>query len=288
MSFAQTVLLGALAGSTIYLGLPVGRMRILGSRARVALAMFAVGVLAFIFVDVLSNGLTIVHVALQGYKDGQISLAYVVWLVVLLAAGFGAGSAGLAVLQRRMRPLGCAAAADCRRWRRRCCGERRAGHGRARARRRAPRALRTGLTIAAAIGVHNFAEGLAIGVSARAGAISLATVLIIGFALHNATEGFGIVGPLGDIRPVVEAGSGSPGLIGGGPTFLGSIVGYEVTSHALELAFYAMAGGAILYVIGEVWNGMRRFGYRELELMMLTVGFLVGVITDLVVAYGGG
>src|SRR5207237_1969802 len=82
------------------------------------------------------------------------------------------------------------------------------------------RALRTGLTIAAAIGVHNFAEGLAIGVSARAGAISLATVLIIGFALHNATEGFGIVGPLGDIKPSWRW-IGLAGLIGGGPTFLG-------------------------------------------------------------------
>ena len=56
MSFAQTVALGALAGFTIFLGLPVGRLQLLGSRARVALAMFSVGVLAFIFVDVLSNG----------------------------------------------------------------------------------------------------------------------------------------------------------------------------------------------------------------------------------------
>ncbi|HEY2007103.1 MAG TPA: ZIP family metal transporter, partial [Solirubrobacteraceae bacterium] len=152
------------------------------------------------------------------------------------------------------------------------------------AKRRA--ALRTGLTIAAAIGVHNFAEGLAIGVSARAGAISLATVLIIGFALHNATEGFGIVGPLGDVRPSWKW-LGLAGLIGGGPTFLGSILGYEVTSHALEVAFYAVAGGAILFVIGEVWNGMRRFGYRELELLMLSAGFMVGVLTDLIVAYGG-
>src|SRR5207302_3148662 len=121
------------------------------------------------------------------------------------------------------------------------------------------RALRTGLTIAAAIGIHNFAEGLAIGVSARAGAISLATVLIIGFALHNATEGFGIVGPLGDVCPSWRW-IGLAGLIGGGPTFLGSLVGYSVTSQPLELAFYAAAGGAILYVIGEVWNGMRQIG----------------------------
>jgi ZIP family zinc transporter len=149
------------------------------------------------------------------------------------------------------------------------------------------RALRTGLSVAAAIGVHNFAEGLAIGVSARAGAISLATVLIIGFALHNATEGFGIVGPLGDIKPSWRW-LGLAGLIGGGPTFLGSIVGYAVTSQPLELAFYAAAGGAILYVIGEVWNGMRRYGHRELGLLMLTAGFLVGVVTDLIIVYGGG
>jgi ZIP family zinc transporter len=149
------------------------------------------------------------------------------------------------------------------------------------------RALRTALTIAGAIGVHNFAEGLAIGVSARSGAIGLATVLIIGFALHNATEGFGIVGPLGDVRPSWRW-LGLAGLIAGAPTFLGSLVGYGVTSHPLELAFYAAAGGAILYVIGEVWNGMRRYGYRELGLLMVTVGFMVGVATDLIVAAGGG
>jgi ZIP family zinc transporter len=149
------------------------------------------------------------------------------------------------------------------------------------------RALRTGLTIAIAIGIHNFAEGLAIGVSARAGEIGLATVLIVGFALHNATEGFGIVGPLGGVKPSWRW-LGLVGLIAGGPTFLGSLVGYNVTSQPLELAFYAVAGGAILYVIGEVWNAMRRYGHRELGLSLLTLGFIVGVATDLVVAYGGG
>ena len=149
------------------------------------------------------------------------------------------------------------------------------------------RALQTGLAIAAAIGLHNFAEGLAIGVSARAGEISLATVLIVGFALHNATEGFGIIGPLGNVRPSWRW-LGLAGLIGGGPVFLGSVVGYNVTSEPLELAFYALAGGAILYVIGEVWQGMRRYGHRELGLAMLSIGLMVAVLTDMVVAYGGG
>jgi ZIP family zinc transporter len=148
------------------------------------------------------------------------------------------------------------------------------------------RALRTGMTIAVAIGLHNFAEGLAIGVSAQAGEIALATVLIIGFALHNATEGFGIVGPLGGVRPSWRW-LGLAGLVGGAPTFLGAMLGYQVTSDALELCFYALAGGAILYVIGEIWAGVRRLGHAELGLYMLGIGFLLGIATDLVVAYGG-
>ena len=284
MSFAQTVLLGALAGFTIYLGLPVGRLQLLSTRTRVALAMFSVGVLAFIFVDVLSNGLSIIDDTLTAVKAHHQSVGYLVGLVALLAVGFAAGSAGLAMIERAMRPLSArtppiAGGADAA-----ALSVSDADALALDASRR--RALRTGLTIAAAIGVHNFAEGLAIGVSARAGAISLATVLIIGFALHNATEGFGIVGPLGDVKPSWRW-LGLAGLIGGGPTFLGSIVGYGVTSHPLELVFYAAAGGAILYVIGEVWNGMRRYGHRELGLLMVTAGFLVGVVTDLVVVYGG-
>jgi ZIP family zinc transporter len=287
LSFPETIGLGALAGLTIFLGLPAGRLHLLGPRMRVALAMFSVGILAFIFVDVLSNGLSIIQTALDHVKHHSGSVGYLILLVVLLAVGFLTGSSGLAALERRLRPAGPsnppiaggagAAAAT--------ASEADALVAEMDAARR--RALSTCLTIAGAIGVHNFGEGLAIGVSARAGAISLATVLIIGFALHNATEGFGIVGPLGGVKPS-WGWLGLAGLIGGGPTFLGTLVGYSVTSHPLELAFYAAAGGAIIYVIGEIWNGMRRYGNRELGLLMLSAGFLLGVITDLVITWGGG
>jgi len=289
LTFAQTVALGALAGFTIYIGLPVGRLQLLGRRARVALAMFSVGVLAFIFVDVGSHSMEIVENALGQTKGAHPTKSFgdVALLAAVLAVGFAAGSAGLGFLERRMRPVGpsrppiaggsVAAVLG--------APEAVALHQEADLARR--RALRTGLTIAIAIGIHNFAEGLAIGVSARAGEIGLATVLIVGFALHNATEGFGIVGPLGGVKPSWRW-LGLVGLIAGGPTFLGSVVGYNVTSQPLELAFYAVAGGAILYVIGEVWNAMRRYGHRELGLTLLTMGFIVGVVTDLIVAYGGG
>jgi zinc transporter, ZIP family len=293
VSFPETIGLGALAGFTIFLGLPAGRLHLLGSRMRVALAMFSVGILAFIFVDVLSNGLDIVHTALDHVKNHTGSAGYLILLVVLLALGFLAGSSGLAALERRMRPSGprnppiaggagpIAATATAG------APATEAEHLAAELEAARRRTLATCLTIAGAIGVHNFAEGLAIGVSARAGAISLATVLIIGFALHNATEGFGIVGPLGGVRPS-WGWLGLAGLIGGGPTFLGTMVGYSVTSHPLELAFYALAGGAIIYVIGEIWNGMRRYGHRELGLLMLSAGFLLGVLTDLIITWGGG
>src|SRR3954454_17076842 len=283
MSFAQTAALGAIAGFTIFLGLPIGRVHSLSARARVALSMLSAGILAFLFMDVGAEGLGIVETHLDAFKEDNASLWPVIGLFALLSVGFLAGIGGSSTVQRMLKRSGpriaggeavaamsTAEAAEQRRFVEDVQGS----------------ALRTAMVVAVAIGLHNFAEGLAIGVSAQAGEIGLATVLVIGFALHNSTEGFGIVGPLGDVRPswrwLIAAG-----LIGGGPTFLGSMVGYSVTSEPLELAFYAVAGGAILYVIGEIWHGMRRLGHRELGLRMLGVGFLLGIATDLVVAYGG-
>src|ERR671936_282021 len=80
--------------------------------------------------------------------------------------------------------------------------------------------------IATGIGLHNFAEGLAIGQSAARDELTLAIVLIIGFGLHNATEGFGIVAPLsGEAEPPAWRFLATMGLIGGGPTFLGTVLG---------------------------------------------------------------
>jgi zinc transporter, ZIP family len=284
MSFVETVLLGALAGFTIYLGLPIGRLQLVNARTRVALAMFSVGILVFLLVDVLGHGFEIAEDAVAEFEAGEAGFGHAFALSLLLVGGFGLGSAGLGILERRLRsssapPPIAGGATDVL-----AAGDQRLESSLAMAR---AHALRTGLIIAMAIGVHNLAEGLAIGVSARSGEVGLATVLVVGFALHNATEGFGIVGPLGDVTPSWRW-LGLAGLIGGAPTFLGAMVGYHVTSEPLELAFYALAGGAILYVIGEIWHGMRRHGHRELGLILLAAGFAAGVLTDLVVVYGGG
>jgi len=287
VGFSETVGLGAIAGFTIYIGLPVGRIRRVDDRLRVGLAMFSVGILAFIFMDVTSHGESILQTALEHFKDHTASFGHLLAMFSLLAAGFVTGGAGIAAVERTLRgrrtpppPLAGGEAAA-------VLDSDQVARSRDADENARRRALQTGMVIATAIGLHNFAEGLAIGVSARAGAVSLATVLIVGFSLHNATEGFGIVGPLGGARPS-WTWLGAAGVIGGGPTFVGTIVGYQVNSQPLELTFYALAGGAILYVIGEIWMGMRRYGHHILGLYLMAAGFVAGVATDLIVTYGGG
>jgi ZIP family zinc transporter len=287
MGFTETIALGAIAGLTIYLGLPLGRVKLLDDRMRVRLAMFSVGILSFIFMDVTKHAEAILETAVAHFKAHEAGFGHVLGLFALLAIGFTVGTAGISAVERRLRSRRSAPAPIAGGEAAAVLGPEqvaRSQEGTEDARRRA---LQTGMVIATAIGLHNFAEGLAIGVSAKAGAIGLATVLIIGFGLHNATEGFGIVGPLGGARPS-WSWLGVAGLIAGGPTFLGTIVGYQVDSEPLELMFYALAGGAVLYVIGEIWMGMRRYGHHTLGLRLIAAGFLVGVATDLVVAYGGG
>ncbi len=166
MSFGETVLLGALAGFTIYLGLPFGRLEIVSQRARVALAMFSVGVLAFLFAEILVHGVEIVEESVQKLHHGG-SLAASTGLAALLAAGFAAGSAGLALIETRIRtkrpmPPIAGGSTDAMTVEQASMMTREDLGASA-------KALRTGMTIAAAIGLHNFAEGLAIGVSASTG-----------------------------------------------------------------------------------------------------------------------
>src|SRR5262249_53528253 len=140
---------------------------------------------------------------------------------------------------------------------------------------------RLAVLIASGIGVHNLAEGLAIGQSAAAGEIALALVLIIGFGLHNATEGFGVVGPLGSEAELpswrVLAGVG---LVGGGPTFVGTVIGYSWVSEALEVFFFSLAGGSILFVVLELVGVCRRYSMPVLVGWMLLLGLALGFGTD--------
>jgi zinc transporter, ZIP family len=289
MSFAETALLGAIAGITIYLGLPVGRLRRIDERLRVGLAMFSAGILAFIFMDVTTHAQSIVQTTLGQYKDGRTGFAHVLGLFALLALGFVAGTAGIAAAERRLMrsrrtagpPIVGAAIGGTLTADEPARLQIEAALARA-------NALRTGMTIAVAIGLHNFAEGLAIGNSAASGDLQLAVLLIVGFGLHNATEGFGIVAPMAASgeRPSWRY-LGLLGLIGGGPTFLGTVVGEQVTNSALAVAFLALAAGSILYVVMELLAVARKVGMKELTSYGILLGLILGFATDAIVTLAG-
>jgi ZIP family zinc transporter len=119
------------------------------------------------------------------------------------------------------------------------------------------------------------------------GALSLATILLVGFALHNATEGFGIAGPLTGAPRPSWAFLGLVWLIGGGPTFLETVLGYSVQSEPIFVLCLAFAAVSILYVIGELLHVGRRFKLRELAMWGIFLGFLADNGTDLILSWSG-
>jgi zinc transporter, ZIP family len=155
-------------------------------------------------------------------------------------------------------------------------------------------ARRLALLIAVGIGLHNFAEGLAIGQSAARSEVALATLLVIGFALHNATEGFGIVAPLaGDVDEAGVARRPSWGYllglaaIGGGPTFVGTWVGHGFTSTALSVIFLTLAAGSIIYVVTQLISVAAKAKRSDLLAYGLLIGMIAGFLTDAIVTAAG-
>jgi len=279
MSTSQILLLGAIAGATIFLGLPIGRMSGLGPRTRAALSALATGILIFLLWDVLTGAVEPITSALDARDWSRFS-----WLAALGAGGFALGLMSLVHYSE---------------WLKRRAGRRAStlvGPGAAAIDEFADRTWLEGLTpgkqlallIAIGIGVHNFGEGLAIGQAAAASQISLAVTLIIGFGLHNATEGFGICGPMsGEGTRPSWAFLAALGLIGGGPTFLGTALGQAWASDAVSVVFFAVAAGSILYVVQELFAVNRRYGHTNLVMWLVLAGVLLGFATDFVVTAAG-
>ncbi|MBT2502694.1 ZIP family metal transporter [Curtobacterium sp. ISL-83] len=261
MNFGSTLALGAIAGSTIVLGLPVGRIRAVGASARVLLSSGAVGVLVFLVWDVLSAAWEPIDAELTG----TLHAGRLTGLSILFVVGVTTGLLSVVGYERFLH-------------------------------RRRAAASEAGITsnrslavlVAVGIGVHNLAEGLAIGQSAAAGALGLATVLVIGFALHNATEGFGIVAPLaGDPHRPTWRFLLLLGAIGGVPTFVGTAIGWAYSSSVLSVLFLSLAAGSILYVIIQLLAIAGRAHRNDLVAYGLLVGLFAGFATDAIVTLGG-
>jgi ZIP family zinc transporter len=280
MAMGEILVLGAIAGFTVFLGLPIGRVRNTSTRMRALLNAGATGVLLFLFWDVLTKGIEPVEVALaQATTSG--TWLHFAWLAVVFAGFLTVGLMSLVYydlwLSRRARTTV------------------RFGPGAANVREfrtgpiaRLRPAERLAFFIALGIGFHNLSEGLAIGQSAAGGQLRLALVLVIGFALHNATEGFGIVGPLAGEAPLPSwRFLGALGLIAGGPTFLGTVIGQSFQNETVFAAFLALAAGSILYVVIELLAVARKLGHKDMTTWGILVGLILGFATDFVLTAVG-
>ena len=281
MSTAEVLALGAVAGFTVFLGLPAARIRNPSMALRAFLNAVAIGILLFLLWDVLSKGFEPVNAALTSAAKDDGSW----WRVIGLASAFFAALA-----------FGLASLCYYDRWVARRAHHTPQGPGAAVATElpapglvaRLSEPQRLALFIAIGIGSHNLAEGLAIGQSAAKGEISLAVLLIIGFGLHNATEGFGVVAPMAAEAEVPSWGFlGVLGLIAGGPTFLGTVIGQSFQNDTVFLAFLALAAGSILYVVIELLAVARRLGHKELLTWGLLLGLVAGFATDMILTAAG-
>src|SRR5262249_38398970 len=194
LTLGKTLVLGFVAGVTILLGLPVGRLRRPAPQMRVLLNAIAVGVLVFLLWDVFSAAWEPIDAALSDFHAGDGGLGSAAGYGLLFVGGLAVGLLSLVAYERWMDRI--TGRSDLSAIGEPESTEPAAANTPLRGIASWSPARQLALLIAVGIGLHNFAEGLAIGQAAASDEIALATLLVVGFALHNATEGFGIVAPL--------------------------------------------------------------------------------------------
>ena len=256
-------LLGFIAGVTIFLGLPVARLGKISTKTKAFLNAISTGILIFLLVEITGHLLEETEELVEKAVRGEALFGEALRYGGLFALGFSIGLLGLVWFERRF------------------LGSVKNGV--------APmaRAKQVALMIAIGLGLHNFSEGLAIGQGYVSGALRLAWLLAIGFGLHNATEGFGIAAPLSGHR-ASWGFLGLTGLIAGGPTFLGAIVGGWWVSETAEVLCLSLASGTILYVVGELLHLGRQLKEESVVGVGLLVGFFVALATEFVIIAAGG
>jgi ZIP family zinc transporter len=286
----ELVVLGFISGFTIFLGLPVAILKQVSARIKGFLNAITIGVLIYILLEVLPTAKSYVENSLIQQAGTVLPFEYIFALIAGVLIGiFGlVGYERQFVRIRQKRALSSSGSLGTMQNKSMNLGEAEARGSQALTTQAQTQstfqiddAKRIALSIAIGIGVHNFTEGLAIGQAYSSTLIALSYFLVIGFAIHNTTEGFGIAAPMAGFRPSMSY-LALLGVIGGGPTLVGAIVGGAWSANFLLLTFIlAAAAGALIYVMSGMFYVARRQTSNELFMLGLFIGFLVAFGTDM-------
>ncbi|TLX79675.1 MAG: hypothetical protein E6L05_00825 [Thaumarchaeota archaeon] len=280
IDYWQLLLLGAIAGFTIFLGLPVARLQNLSSKKKGFLNALALGILVFLIIDVFSHAYETASNAATDAFSGKGSTVDAVVDLTAMFGGIAIGLIGLVYYETKVMTKKFPQVLSLENIKNGDEHLHKVFHDAS--------AYKLAMMIAIGIGSHNFSEGLAIGQSYIAGQIGLAIILIIGFGAHNTTEGFGIAGPLtGLITKPSARFLAKVGLVGGGPTFIGTILGSLWNSNMVYILFLSIAGGALIYVSMLMYNTGRKHTTNDILMVGIFIGLCIGFVTDLVVTLGG-
>jgi len=143
-------------------------------------------------------------------------------------------------------------------------------------------ALRRITLLILAITIHNFPEGMAVGVAFGLGDIRAATAVAIAIGLQNMPEGLAVALPLvreGYTRSRALAFA----LLSGAVEPIGGILGAAAVAvaHPLLPLGLAFAAGAMLYVVSEeMIPETHRKGFAKVGTTGLIIGFVVMMMLD--------
>lgn len=256
------ITLGFLAGITIFLGLPIARLSGVSEKWKGFLNAASTGILVFLLVEIMGKVVEWMEELFESAAGGFPTLGPALSFSALLLLGLAIGLLGMVYFERAFI------------------------HGEKNGLAPPPSPNLLALMIALGIGIHNLTEGLAIAQAYSWGNGQLALLLAVGFGLHNATEGFGIAAPLSGQKPSWKF-LALTGLIGGGPTLLGTILGSFWQSDSFRILSFGLAAGAILYVIGELLHIGRRLKGEAVVEIGLLIGFSLAFATEMLLVLAG-
>jgi ZIP family zinc transporter len=118
INYLQLLLLGSIAGFTIFLGLPLARLQNVSPKKKGFLNAIAIGILIFLIIDVFGHAWDSVGDVAQDTFSGKVSVGTGVPTILALFGGLAIGTFGTSILREQIHEEKAHSTKARKRWRR--------------------------------------------------------------------------------------------------------------------------------------------------------------------------